>query len=91
MSPHSLRITSTTLLTVFLSYTAEITPAHIRGRVTATLNSGIAIGLLVAYWIQYGALNIAGNRAWRFCFALQLVPGVAIGTLMYFRPESPRW
>ncbi|PCG95684.1 Major facilitator superfamily domain, general substrate transporter [Penicillium occitanis (nom. inval.)] len=72
-------------------YTAEITPPHIRGRVTATLNFGIAVGILVAYWAQYGALNISGNAAWRLCFALQLVPGVIVGIVMIFRPESPRW
>lgn len=73
------------------SYTAEIAPAHIRGRVTSTLNSGIAVGLLVAYWVQYGALHIDGNGAWRLCFALQLLPGLAIALLMRTRPESPRW
>jgi Sugar (and other) transporter len=73
------------------SYTAEITPPKIRGRITATLNSGIAVGILVAYWVQYGALNITGNAAWRLCFGLQLVPGVVIGAMMFWRPESPRW
>lgn len=73
------------------SYTAEITPPHIRGRVTATLNTGIAIGLVVAYWIQYGALGIPGHGAWRLCFGLQLVPGVVVGVIMFWRPESPRW
>ncbi|KAJ9636447.1 high affinity glucose transporter [Knufia peltigerae] len=72
-------------------YTAEITPPRIRGRVTATLNSGIALGILIAYWIQYGALNISGNAAWRLCFSLQLVPGVIVGAIMFWRPESPRW
>ncbi|KAK3676649.1 high affinity glucose transporter [Recurvomyces mirabilis] len=72
-------------------YTAEITPAHIRGRVTSTLNSGIAVGLLISYWIQYGALHIQGSGSWRMCFALQLVPGVAIALLLCKRPESPRW
>lgn len=73
------------------SYTAEIAPPHIRGRATSTLNTGIAVGILVAYWVQYGALNITGNGAWRLCFALQLLPGAAVGVLMLFRPESPRW
>ena len=45
----------------------------------------------MAYWVQYGALNINGNGAWRLCFALQLLPGAAIAVLMMFRPESPRW
>lgn len=73
------------------SYTAEITPPHIRGRVTSTLNSGIAVGVLVAYWVQYGALHIEGTGAWRLCFSLQLVVGIVILPLMYWRPESPRW
>jgi len=73
------------------SYTAEITPPHIRGRITSTLNSGIAVGILVAYWVQYGALNVHGNAAWRLCFALQLLPGVVVPAIMFFRPESPRW
>ncbi|KAH8701901.1 general substrate transporter [Talaromyces proteolyticus] len=72
-------------------YTAEIAPPHIRGRVTATLNLGIAVGILVAYWVQYAALNITGNGAWRLCFALQLLPGAIVGIIMLFRPESPRW
>lgn len=58
---------------------------------TACLNSGIAIGMLVAYWVQYGAANIAGNAAWRMCFGLQLVPAFIVGVMVYFRPESPRW
>lgn len=74
-----------------ISYTAEISPPQIRGRITSTLNTGIAIGILVAYWAQYGALRIQGNAAWRLCFALQLIPGVVVGTIMFLRPESPRW
>lgn len=73
------------------SYTAEITPPQIRGIMTSTMSTGIAVGLLVAYWIQYGALNISGNAAWRLCFSLQLIPGAVVGALIFFRPESPRW
>jgi sugar porter (SP) family MFS transporter len=80
-----------TFLINWCRYTAEITPAEIRGRMTSTLNSGIGLGLLVAYWVQYGALNISGNAAWRLCFALQLIPGVVVGAIIFFRPESPRW
>ncbi|OJJ42605.1 hypothetical protein ASPZODRAFT_76671 [Penicilliopsis zonata CBS 506.65] len=72
-------------------YTAEITPPSIRGMMTSTMSTGIATGLLVAYWIQYAALNIQGTAAWRMCFALQLIPGAAVGTIIFFRPESPRW
>lgn len=75
----------------YASYTAEITPPQIRGIMTSTMNTGIAAGLLVAYWVQYGALNIPGNAAWRMCFSLQLIPGAIVGALILSRPESPRW
>jgi sugar porter (SP) family MFS transporter len=78
------------LISVY-SYTAEITPPHIRGRVAATLNSGIAVGILVTYWVQYGAIHIASNAAWRLSFGLQLLPGIIAALLVVFRPESPRW
>jgi sugar porter (SP) family MFS transporter len=58
---------------------------------TSTMSLGIAMGLLVAYWVEYGALNISGNSGWRMCFGFQLIPGAAVGLLMLFRPESPRW
>lgn len=58
---------------------------------SSCMSLGIATGLLVAYWIQYGALNIAGNAAWRMCYGLQLVPGAVVGAIILFRPESPRW
>ena len=58
---------------------------------TSCLNTGLAFGTLVAYWVQYGAVNISGTGAWRVCFGLQLVPGVIVGIIMFFRPESPRW
>ncbi|KAJ5729689.1 uncharacterized protein N7483_004197 [Penicillium malachiteum] len=72
-------------------YTAEITPPQIRGMMTSMMSLGIAMGLLVAYWVQYGANNIQGTAAWRMCYALQLVPGAIVGAIMIFRPESPRW
>lgn len=46
---------------------------------TSMMSLGIAMGLLVAYWVQYGAANIQGNAAWRMCFSLQLVPGAVVG------------
>ncbi|PWY73467.1 sugar transporter [Aspergillus eucalypticola CBS 122712] len=55
------------------------------------MSAGIAVGLLVSYWVQYGALKVSGTAAWRMCFALQLVPGVLVDMLIYLRPKSPRW
>ncbi|CAK7205459.1 high affinity glucose transporter [Sporothrix eucalyptigena] len=72
-------------------YTAEISPAKIRGRMTAVLNTGIALGLMVAYWVQYGTANIQGAASWRLPLALQLIPAAWVGIHVFLRPETPRW
>ena len=45
----------------------------------------------MAFWVQYGAVNITSTGAWRLCFGLQLIPGAMVGLIMLIRPESPRW
>ena len=72
-------------------YTAEIAPPQVRGRLTALLNTGIGLGLMIAYWVQYGTSNISGTAAWRVPLGLQLVPAAIVGCHIFFRPESPRW
>lgn len=72
-------------------YTAEISPPSIRGQMTATLNTGIGLGLVVTYWVQYGTATIASNASWRIPLGLQIVPAVMIVALMIRRPETPRW
>lgn len=72
-------------------YTAEISPANIRGRMTAVLNTGIALGLMVAYWVQYATARLHGAASWRLPLALQLVPAIWVGIHVFLRPETPRW
>lgn len=72
-------------------YTAEIAPPQVRGRMTALLNTGIGLGLMIAYWVQYGTANINGTGAWRLPLGLQLIPAAMVGVHIFFRPESPRW
>ncbi|KAI7083093.1 hypothetical protein KC356_g7826 [Hortaea werneckii] len=72
-------------------YTAEISPSHLRGRTTAVLNTGIALGLMVAYWVQYATSRISSSASWRLPLAIQLVPAIWVGIHIFFRPESPHW
>jgi len=58
---------------------------------TACLNTGIGLGLVVTYWVQYGTSNLRGGAAWRLPLGLQLVPAVIVVLQVFFRPESPRW
>lgn len=72
-------------------YTAEVSPSRIRGRMTAVLNTGIALGLMAGYWVQYGTAIIRSAASWRLPLALQIIPGLWVGVHMLFRPVSPRW
>ena len=72
-------------------YTAEVAPVWIRGRLGYNLNTGTALGLFVTYWVQYGSENIDNNGSWRTPLALQFIPVLILLSLMFQRPESPRW
>jgi SP family xylose:H+ symportor-like MFS transporter len=77
-------------------YIAEITPARIRGRMVSLNQLAIVFGMLVVYFVNY---YIAGrgdeswnvSQGWRWMFASQNVPGLALLGLLVFVPESPRW
>ncbi|KIX04850.1 uncharacterized protein Z518_05721 [Rhinocladiella mackenziei CBS 650.93] len=72
-------------------YTAEVAPVWIRGRLGYNLNAGTAMGLFATYWVQYGSQNIGNNGAWRMPLSLQFIPVMVLASLIFWRPESPRW
>lgn len=44
------------------------------------------------YLISYGcSVSIAGPTAFRIAWAIQAVPGLVLGSSLFFFPESPRW
>lgn len=51
----------------------------------------INFGILIAFWIQYGASFLEGPASFRLAMGLQMIPTVALHVTMYFMPESPRW
>lgn len=71
-------------------YIAEISPAHLRGRMVAINQLTIVIGILVTNFVNY-TLRDAGDDAWRWMFGLGFIPSAVffIGALKL--PESPRW
>ncbi|MFB2118273.1 sugar porter family MFS transporter [Parapedobacter sp. 2B3] len=71
-------------------YIAEISPAHIRGRMVAINQLTIVLGILVTNLVNY-ALRNGGEDAWRWMFGLGAIPSALffVGTL--WLPESPRW
>ncbi|OWJ61354.1 sugar porter family MFS transporter [Inquilinus limosus] len=82
------------------AYIAEVSPAHIRGRLGSLQQLAIVIGIFVALLCDYtlaAAAGGAGNtlwlglEAWRWMFISMAVPSVIYGVLAGIIPESPRY
>ena len=84
-------------------YIAEITPAHIRGRMVAVNQIAIVTGIAGTAFINYlivrakGDPSLAANQAWiietgwRWMFATGVAPSLLFAALLIPIPESPRW
>lgn len=82
------------------AYIAEISPAHLRGRLGSlqqmAIVTGIFIALLTSYVIATGAGSAEapfwfGWEAWRWMFWMEAIPAAAYGVASLFIPESPRF
>ena len=85
--------------TIVPVYQAEIAPREIRGRMIALQQWAITWGILIQYFVQYGASFIDGGptnprqstAAFRLPWALQAVPAVILSLGLFWMPHSPRW
>ena len=71
-------------------YIAEVSPAHVRGRLVSLNQMAIVTGILLAYLINW-ALSFSGSSSWRWMFAAAIVPSLVLFAGLFFVPESPRW
>ena len=81
------------------TYIAEISPAHIRGRLGSMQQLAIVLGIFAALlsdaWLAGAAGGASsplwfGLAAWRWMFLAAVVPALIYGTLVLGVPESPR-
>ncbi|WP_233127119.1 sugar porter family MFS transporter [Rodentibacter sp. Ppn85] len=82
------------------AYIAEVSPAHLRGRLGSLQQLAIAIGLLVSFISNYFFANIenspnadlwGGLLAWRWMLLVEVFPAVLYGVMALKLPESPRY
>lgn len=77
-------------------YIAEISPAHIRGRMVSVNQFAIVFGMLVVYFVNYfiASRHVEGwnvQFGWRWMFGSEALPALLLLVLLFFVPESPRW
>lgn len=71
-------------------YIAEISPAHMRGRMVAINQLTIVLGILITNLVNYTMRNF-GDDAWRWMFGLGVIPASLFLLGAWLLPESPRW
>jgi sugar porter (SP) family MFS transporter len=69
-------------------YISEIAPVEIRGRLVSINQVALTSGIVISYLIDYA---FAASQAWRWMFALAVIPAAAFGIGLLFIPDSPRW
>ncbi len=86
-------------------YIAEISPAHLRGRMVSLNQLAIVFGILLAQLVNwliarpvprgYTAAQILsswnGQTGWRWMFAVTAAPSILFLIASLLVPESPRW
>jgi sugar porter (SP) family MFS transporter len=82
------------------AYIAEVSPAHLRGRLGSLQQLAIVLGIFVALMADAFFADAAGGAshqlwlgaaAWRWMFLAGVVPSIAYGALALQIPESPRY
>ena len=71
-------------------YISEISPASIRGRMTALFQFNVIFGILMAYISNY-LLSDIGETSWRWMLGVMSIPAVIYFCLLFIVPESPRF
>jgi len=71
-------------------YISEISPARLRGRMTALFQFNVIFGILMAYVSNYFLSGI-GDEAWRWMLGIMFIPAAAYFILLFMVPESPRF
>ncbi|KAL1866126.1 hypothetical protein VTK73DRAFT_4871 [Phialemonium thermophilum] len=73
-------------------YISEISPRAIRGALTGMFQLFNTLGVMLAFWINYGSnLHIKGDASWMVPLAMQGLPAFLLMIGMFFCVESPRF
>ena len=71
-------------------YIAEISPAKIRGKMTAMFQFNVIFGILIAFVSNF-LLRDFGTEPWRWMLGVAGVPAFLFFILLFAIPESPRF
>ncbi|KAH7020461.1 sugar transporter family protein [Ilyonectria destructans] len=71
---------------------SEVAPPHARGLLVGLHGVSILIGYSTATWLGFAFFYVdASNTQWRVPLAIQVIPPLALASIIKAIPESPRW
>lgn len=79
------------MLTCQIRYQAELCDRKSRGRLVSAEVLFVGVGIVTAYWFDFGMSYVGGPVAWRLPLAFQMVFAIGVICLVFALPESPRW
>lgn len=72
-------------------YQSELCDADKRGRLVSSEPLFVGVGIVIAYFFDYGMSFVGGQAAWRVPIACQIIFAIVVIILVFGLPESPRW
>ena len=72
-------------------YIAEISPAHLRGRLVALFQFNVVFGILLAFFSNYLIAGAVSSEAWRWMLGVETIPALLFFGLLFIIPQTPRW
>ncbi|PGH23700.1 hypothetical protein AJ80_02306 [Polytolypa hystricis UAMH7299] len=72
-------------------YQAELCEAHKRGRLVCSEALFVGLGIVIAYFFDYGMSFTGGPIAWRLPIGCQMIFAIVVIVLVFGLPESPRY
>eukprot|EP00249_Psilotum_nudum_P007429 c20557_g1_i1 orf=204-1127(+) len=72
-------------------YSAELSPAKIRGSLVSFMEVFSNFGILLGYIVSFALEGLPTNMNWRLMLGLGAVPSIILAVGVAMVPESPRW
>jgi MFS family permease len=72
-------------------WVSELSEAHDRGSSFSLVFMANYVGIVIAYWINFGVRNTTPEFRWRFPLAWMIIPLLIVDAAVPFLPESPRY
>ncbi|PYH93646.1 sugar transporter [Aspergillus ellipticus CBS 707.79] len=72
-------------------YQSELCEARRRGMYVCSQPLAVGVGIVIAYWFDYGMSYVDGPVNWRLPIACQMIFAMLVIGMVLGLPESPRW